>query len=226
MSCKDDSSSTSTAPAPSPEPSTTAAASNVVGVEHYICPNGHAGFGSDAAGTCSQCGATLEHNAAFHNNDPAPNANEVAAAEDQYVEENINRDVEHYICPNGHVGSGGDAAGTCAQCGATLEHNAAYHNDAPPSEFVQDASPVSASQEQIQVQPSGALSPVFQNSAAAPIIAGGATGAAGSPTPEPAQNAAGVWHYICSDGHTGGAGSAIACSQCGKTLVHNAAYHN
>jgi hypothetical protein len=44
--------------------------------------------------------------------------------------------------------------------------------------------------------------------------------------PEPAQNAAGVWHYICSNGCAGGAGSAIACAQCGNMLVHNTAYHN
>ncbi len=45
-------------------------------------------------------------------------------------------------------------------------------------------------------------------------------------TPEPDQNAAGVWHYTCSNGCSGGAGSAIACSQCGNTLVHNTLYHN
>lgn len=45
-------------------------------------------------------------------------------------------------------------------------------------------------------------------------------------SPEPAQNAAGVWHYICPSGHEGGAGSAVACAVCGATLVHNTAYHN
>lgn len=47
-----------------------------------------------------------------------------------------------------------------------------------------------------------------------------------NPLPEPAQNAAGVWHYTCASGCSGGAGSAIACSQCGSTLAHNSAYHN
>ena len=46
------------------------------------------------------------------------------------------------------------------------------------------------------------------------------------PTPEPAQNAAGVWHYTCPSGCDGGGGSAVACSSCGSTLVHNTAYHN
>ncbi len=44
--------------------------------------------------------------------------------------------------------------------------------------------------------------------------------------PEPAQNAAGVWHYTCPNGDPGGAGSAVACTKCGATLVHNTAYHN
>ena len=45
-------------------------------------------------------------------------------------------------------------------------------------------------------------------------------------TPEPPQNDAGIWHYTCSNGCSGGGGSAIACAQCGNTLAHNSAYHN
>lgn len=59
--------------------------------------------------------------------------------------------------------------------------------------------------------------------------AGGANANVTTPTPstpEPAQNAAGTWHYTCPNGHTGGAGSATACGECGTTLVHNQAYHN
>ena len=44
--------------------------------------------------------------------------------------------------------------------------------------------------------------------------------------PEPPQNAAGVWHYICPDGHAGGAGAAQPCKTCSNTLIHNQAYHN
>jgi hypothetical protein len=47
-----------------------------------------------------------------------------------------------------------------------------------------------------------------------------------TPTADPAQNAAGVWHYTCAKGCPGGAGTAIACATCGSTLAHNAAYHN
>lgn len=42
---------------------------------------------------------------------------------------------------------------------------------------------------------------------------------------EPAQNAAGVWHYTCSNGCAGGSGSAGNCTTCNGALVHNAAYH-
>ena len=45
-------------------------------------------------------------------------------------------------------------------------------------------------------------------------------------TPEPAQNAAGVWHYTCPSGCEGGAGSAGNCAKCGTALAHNSAYHN
>lgn len=44
-------------------------------------------------------------------------------------------------------------------------------------------------------------------------------------TPEPAQNAAGVWHYTCSAGCEGGAGAAGPCGKCGGQLAHNQAYH-
>ena len=44
-------------------------------------------------------------------------------------------------------------------------------------------------------------------------------------TPETAQNTAGVWHYTCSKGCAGGAGSAVNCKTCGDLLAHNPAYH-
>ena len=226
-SCKDGDASTNSAPVStsSPNPTVNSNPTTNPGVEHYICPNGHVGFGGPAAGTCSQCGATLEHNDAFHNTpQPTELANQVTSEPDIAATPTspTNPGVEHYICPNGHVGSGGPAAGTCSQCGATLEHNDAFHNTPAASA---PGSPVTAPTQQVIPQPSGALSPVFQNAGGAPGLGGIAGGGAGQ-LPEPAQNAAGVWHYVCPDGHPGGAGSATACSQCGKTLVHNAAYHN
>ena len=44
-------------------------------------------------------------------------------------------------------------------------------------------------------------------------------------TPEPAQNSAGVWHYTCAKGCSGGSGSAGNCATCNGSLAHNTAYH-
>jgi hypothetical protein len=48
-----------------------------------------------------------------------------------------------------------------------------------------------------------------------------------TPTPkaEPPQNAKGVWHYTCSKGCAGGAGTAEPCAKCGTLLAHNTKYH-
>ena len=46
-----------------------------------------------------------------------------------------------------------------------------------------------------------------------------------TPPAEPAQNAAGVWHYTCSKGCAGGSGTAEPCKSCGTLLAHNQAYH-
>ncbi len=107
--------------------------------------------------------------------------------------------VQHYICPNNCAGSGGPSAGTCPVCGSAYEHNQAYHN-----------------------------TPGQANTPATTITPGGDPTAPGAITPpaSPAQNAAGVYHYTCSNGCAGGAASAVACSTCGEVLVHNAAYHN
>lgn len=115
----------------------------------------------------------------------------------------VNASVEHYICPSGHVGYGGATQGNCSQCGIALVHNQAYHNNA------------NANAGGPTVQP-----PMFQNQPA------GSTPAAAAPPAEPAQNAAGVWHYTCSAGCAGGAGAAGTCGQCGGQLAHNQAYHN
>lgn len=52
-----------------------------------------------------------------------------------------------------------------------------------------------------------------------------AMGAQATPPAEPAQNAAGVWHYTCAKGCAGGAGAAGTCASCGGPLAHNQGYH-
>ncbi|MBX2926209.1 MAG: hypothetical protein KF852_00110 [Saprospiraceae bacterium] len=109
--------------------------------------------------------------------------------------------VMHYICPKNCAGSGGDAAGTCPVCGSEYTHNDAYHNQpAPPPGAAPAAGPLS--------------------DPASPVITPPAPTAT-----EPAQNAAGVFHYTCSKGCAGGSGTAGTCAKCGGELAHNAAYH-
>lgn len=59
-----------------------------------------------------------------------------------------------------------------------------------------------------------------------PAAPAAAPGAQPPTAAEAAQNADGVWHYICPNGHEGGAGSAVPCPVCGTALTHNSAYHN
>lgn len=66
----------------------------------------------------------------------------------------------------------------------------------------------------------------YHNQASTPTPQPGANVPTNAPPPtEPAQNAAGVWHYTCPNGHAGGAGGPSACPECGATLAHNQAYH-
>jgi len=131
--------------------------------------------------------------------------------------------VWHYTCANGCAGGAG-AAGPCATCGNTLAHNALYHsgqNKAAPQ-----AAPVTTgSGNTITFDPnnptSGTQNIAFPNTPT-PVTAGTTAPPA---TPEPPQNAAGVWHYVCNNGCAGGGGSATACAGCGSTLAHNSAYH-
>lgn len=119
--------------------------------------------------------------------------------------------VHHYICPNNCEGSGGGAPGNCPVCGTEYAHNQAWHNQA------QNSAPA----EMPATTPDGReiQTMTFPGSSnAAPIPTP-------TSTPEPAQNAAGVWHYICEKGCAGGAGAAGSCAKCGGALTHNAAYH-
>lgn len=105
--------------------------------------------------------------------------------------------VQHYYCANNCAGSGGDAAGTCPTCGTEYTHNQAWHN-----------------QNAVSTSTTSNIQDVSTNITPP-----------GQATPEPPQNAAGVWHYTCPNGHSGGAGAATPCSECGTTLVHNTLYH-
>jgi len=111
--------------------------------------------------------------------------------------------VQHYTCPNNCEGSGGSEAGTCPVCGTAYVHNQAFHN---------------------QTQPTTTKTVTFPGQTTT-VPADGSSPPAAPPTPEPAQNANGVWHYTCANGCAGGSGSSGTCPSCGGALAHNAAYH-
>ena len=115
--------------------------------------------------------------------------------------------VWHYTCTTGCSGGTGSAS-PCATCGQTLVHNTQYHD----TQGASNTSNVTSNDGGISMANplAGAMTPPATTT---------------TKTPEPPQNADGVWHYICDAGCAGGAGSATACSSCGKTLAHNTAYH-
>lgn len=198
-----------------PLQNTTAAA----GVDHYTCPNGHAG--AAAAGNCATCGVALEHNQAYHNNQPettpniqttptTPNTTAATPAQNAAGE-------YHYTCPNGHAGAA--AAGSCAVCGSALAHNQAYHNT--PGQVA----PTTSGATPAATSGSGpTFAPMLQENAGTPAARVPQTTTT-TTAATPAKNARGEYHYTCPNGHPG-AGSAGSCSVCGSALAHNAAYHN
>lgn len=114
---------------------------------------------------------------------------------------NAGGDVQHYICPNDCEGSGGPSQGTCPVCGTQYVHNSAYHQQGNQNQ-----------QNQINVEGQDQLKDLQRQQQQQRENA-------------PAQKN-GEYHYVCSEGCSGGAGSAGTCSQCGASLEHNAAYHN
>lgn len=128
---------TSTAPAAvtPPPPPPAEPAQNAAGVWHFTCAKGCEG-GAGSAVACEKCGATLVHNAAYHGNPNAPAtttpppsiATQPAVTPPATQEPAQNaKGVWHYTCASGCSGGGGSATATCAKCGKTLVHNAAYH---------------------------------------------------------------------------------------------------
>jgi hypothetical protein len=110
----------------------------------------------------------------------------------------VSETVKHYICSNNCENSGSDIAGNCPVCQNPYIHNAAFHGD-----DLLKSGPLNV--------PSNATQPINNTP---------------TQTTAPAQNAAGVYHYTCSNGCYGGSGAATNCTSCGSPLAHNQAYHN
>ncbi len=222
---------TATPPPPTAEPP-----QNAVGVWHYTCPNGHEG-GAGEGVPCATCGTTLVHNSVYHETgdgavDPAAaaatpavtdatippvtNAADPAATTAEPPQNAAG--VWHYTCSNGCAGGAGSAV-ACATCGNTLAHNQAYHGGAATPATPGAPAPVATT-------PGGTPMTMFADPTKQPVnTTMGAAPIQPAAAPEPAQNAAGVWHYTCSNGCAGGGGGATPCTTCGTLLVHNQAYH-
>jgi hypothetical protein len=122
--------------------------------------------------------------------------------------------VKHYLCANNCANSGSDNPGVCPVCGSNLAHNEAYH--LPEQEALRANSGAAAGSPFESTPPGIDFKNQINNSGAQPLT---------PPSSSPAQNSKGVWHYVCSAGCSGGAGTAGNCSKCGATLLHNDDYH-
>ena len=120
----------------------------------------------------------------------------------------------HYYCENKCEGSGGDSQGNCPTCGSAYIHNAAFHNQTPPTSPTTISSPTVVGGDGNITTPL-TTTPLTTTQQVTPPA-----------SPSPAQNAAGVFHYTCPAGCAGGAGGAGNCSGCGGALAHNSEYHN
>lgn len=106
------------------------------------------------------------------------------------------KNVKHYICANKCENSGSNVQGICLTCKNPYIHNQAFHND----EFLKN--------EPLTV-------PKYNR-----------TSANNTPSQSsPAQNARGIYHYTCNNGHHRDSGTASNCIACGALLTHNQAYH-
>jgi len=108
-----------------------------------------------------------------------------------------NKKVVHYVCKNNCENSGSATEGICPTCNNPYIHNQAFHND----DFLKN----------------GPLNVPKNNQG---------TKAPTNNTQSPVQNVKGVFHYTCSNGCYGGAGTGVNCNTCGAALTHNQAYHN
>lgn len=163
---------------------------------HYVCPNNCSGGNGPAAGACPVCGTTMTHNTAYHN-----------ASANTTTPPTINMN---------------DPASTTTAPSSAF--NALEPHYKCPNNCAGGTGP-------------GAGSCPVCGTTMAHNTAYHSQGAGSTPatpnvnipqttnTSSPAQNAAGVYHYTCSNGCAGGAGSAGTCATCGSTLAHNTAYH-
>jgi hypothetical protein len=224
------------------------ASSGVLGLQHYVCPNGCEGSGGPNAGNCPVCGTAYIHNASYHAQTqsqpqvPASDPNAISPifidkskASSATVTGNAAVGLEHYTCPNGCVGGGSNTSGNCSVCGAVLTHNTAYHNQSSSSTVSLEAPNSNVSGGFHYICPNGCEGGGSSASGNCPVCGTALvhntayhnqsnSNAAGLQAPT--SNNAGVFHYICSNGCEGsGSNTSGNCPVCGQALAHNSAYH-
>jgi hypothetical protein len=113
-------------------------------VFHYVCADKCEGGAANEQTNCPVCGKLMAHNQGFHANDKPgeqinindlgnvtdisanPGGAQIAPPPAAEPAQNA-KGVWHYTCAKGCAGGSGTAE-ACKKCGATLAHNAAYHN--------------------------------------------------------------------------------------------------
>lgn len=178
----------------------TVSSGSTSGVFHYSCPNGHAYGADNLGGTCPECGADYVHNDAYHNQNN--NNNQITFDPTPSADSGITTSSSGNTSANFHYACpNGHEQGSDNLGGTCSECGAAFvHSDA------YHANQNQTMQFDPSFQPQLTTTPAIQS---------------GSST------AGGVYHYICPNGHEGGAASdGSRCAVCGTALVHNQAYHN
>lgn len=180
-------------------PNVAEASQNAVGVWHYTCLKGCPG-GAGSAINCATCGSTLVHNVTYHGN--ANNTQSSAP----FSSPQVNPIVSPAVIPTTTEPSQNNAGAwhyTCAK-GCTGGSGNPGNCATCGNTLVHNAT-YHGNNTQSPAPP------------VPPTVVPTKT--------EPNQNSAGVWHYACTKGCTGGSGTAGNCGTCGNALAHNVAYH-
>jgi len=152
------------------------------------------------------CNSKNDEQAPTEQTSVTPDQNAMTADPNAVASTPVSGGEHHYKCPNNCEGGFGNVKGKCPICGTDMAHNQAFHAQAGDQ-------PGSSPQTPITVNPINAPNP---NS---PVTTQQLANA------EPAQNARGDWHFVCSKSCGGGGGAAGNCPKCGSPLAHNQVYH-
>jgi len=181
-------------------------------VPHFYCASNCKGGVGDAKAPCPVCGVEMVHNQEFHANDQAQPQAPQAEVQNQPEGQPTGKQGESRIeLPMTEVS-------TRLASGRTIDQLSKDTNDEMKARALANGGTPAG----FQKAPAGFPAGLQQTPAGLPP---GLQQQGLPPSQEPAQNAAGVWHFTCPSGCSGGAGAQQACGSCGATLAHNAGYH-